>query len=78
MQRDMDLIRAILLAVESHAEGFAPHDLAVAWFTPEQIGYHATLLKEAGLVEAITTTTLDSTGPMCVFRPIVTGHFAKP
>ena len=53
MQRDMDLVRAILLAVEAHPAGFAPDPLAIEGYTDEQIGYHATILKEAGMVEGI-------------------------
>jgi DNA-binding transcriptional ArsR family regulator len=66
MHRDMDLVRAILLAVESHPEGFAPQHLAIDGYTPEQIGYHATILREAGLVEAIDLTAHNSTGPMAI------------
>lgn len=66
MQRDMDLVRAILLAVERHPQGFAPQELAIEGYTPEQIGYHATILKEAGLVDAIDSTSSDDTGPMAV------------
>jgi len=66
MQRDMDLVRTMLLAVEAHPQGFAPHPLAIEGYTSAQIGYHSTILKEAGLVEAIDSTSSDDTGPMAI------------
>ena len=48
MKRDMDLIRAMLLAVEEHPSGFAPK-IELQGYTQEQINYHAYLLGEAGL-----------------------------
>jgi hypothetical protein len=75
MQRDMDLVRAILLAVEAHPDGYAPHPLAIDGFTPAQIGYHAVILKEAGLVEAIDSTSGDDAGPMAIITRLTwQGH----
>lgn len=50
MKRDMDLIRAMLLAIESNPHGFAPK-IDIEGYTQEQIGYHALLLGEAGLAK---------------------------
>ena len=50
MKRDMDLIRAILLAVEDEPSSHAP-EIEIQGYTQEQVGYHAELLKEAGFVE---------------------------
>jgi len=75
MQRDMDLVRAILLAIERHPDGFAPQQLSIMGYTPEQVGYHATLLKEAGLVEAIESTNYDDTSPMAIITRLTwQGH----
>jgi hypothetical protein len=62
----MELVRAILFAVEAHPNGFAPQQIEISGYTPEQIGYHATLLKEANLVEAVDSTTYDDSGPMAI------------
>ncbi len=63
MKRDMDLIRAILLTIESNPSGFAPQHLEINGYTQEQIGYHATLLGEAGLAEIRDVTTNGSKSP---------------
>jgi len=75
MQRDMDLVRAILLAVEAHTQGYAPDPLVIDGYSREQIGYHATILKEAGLVEAIDSTSMDDAGPMSIITRLTwQGH----
>ncbi len=63
MQRDMDLIRLILLAAESHPHGFGPSDMVIEGFTEEQIGYHIYLLGQSGLVKATDRTHLGSKSP---------------
>jgi len=50
MKRDMDLIRQMLLAVEEHPSGRAP-SIDIDGYTQADIGYHAILLSEAGLVK---------------------------
>jgi hypothetical protein len=74
MKRDMDLIRKMLLVVEKHPSGFAP-DIEIDGYTQEQIGYHATLLGEAGLAEIINQTTMgDKTPHSKVIRLTWAGH----
>lgn len=63
MKRDMDLVRALLMTVESYPTGFAPDKIEVSGYTQEQIAYHAFLLDEAGLVHAIDVTATGSQGP---------------
>ena len=53
MQRDMDLVRAILLEVEQHQEPQAPFEVQAHGYSPEQIAYHVRLLAEAGYIDAI-------------------------
>jgi hypothetical protein len=74
MKRDMDLVRVMLLAIEESPHGFAPK-IEISGYTQEQIGYHATLLKEAGLAEGIETTTMGSQSPeLMITRLTWLGH----
>ena len=59
MKRDMDLIRAMLLAIEAETSGWAPNELEIPGYTQEQIKYHAVLLGEAGLADVCDITTGD-------------------
>lgn len=54
MKRDMDLVRAILFAVESAGEGqiLSNSGLQVDGFTAGQISAHVQLLEEAGFLRA--------------------------
>jgi hypothetical protein len=63
MTRDMDLVREILLAVERHPHGYAPEELQIEGYSSDQIGYHAYLMQQAGLVQGIEVTNLGSSGP---------------
>ncbi|MBN1375810.1 MAG: DUF2513 domain-containing protein, partial [Dehalococcoidia bacterium] len=58
----MDLIRAMLLAIEADDHGFAPK-IEIEGYTQEEIGYHAVLLGEAGLVEVHDITHMGSHSP---------------
>ncbi len=62
MKRDMDLIRAILLAVESDPHGIAPK-IEIPDYTEEQIGYHVFLLGEAGLANVRDVTAHNGKSP---------------
>jgi hypothetical protein len=42
MKRDMDLVRQILMVMEDHEHGFAPHPFEVPGYTEEVVGYHLT------------------------------------
>jgi hypothetical protein len=46
----MDLVREIHLALEQHPHGFAPDELRIDGFTEEQVGYHAYIMGQAGLI----------------------------
>jgi hypothetical protein len=63
MKRDMDLVRAILMEVEKHSAGFAPSEMKIDGYTPDQIAYHAHIMGQAGLVNAIDVTHMGSAGP---------------
>jgi hypothetical protein len=75
MQRDMDLVRQILLALEQHPSGFAPDDLQIDGYTRDQIAYHAYIMGQAGLIEVADTTTMDSSGPEAMINNMAwAGH----
>ncbi len=74
MERDMDLIRLMLLKIEAHEHGFAP-EIEIPGYTQEQIGYHAVLLGEAGLAEVHDITCMESDSPTAmVSRLTWAGH----
>ena len=46
----MDLVRKMLISIEDYEHGFAPKQIVIDNYTQDQIGYHATILIESGLV----------------------------
>ena len=58
MKRNMDLIREILLRIESFPEPLGRIDLNIDEFSPKEIFYHVKLLSEAGLLEATSIHTI--------------------
>lgn len=46
MQRDMELIRKILMVIEQAPTGYAP-ELEIEGYSSTQVGYHAYLLIDA-------------------------------
>ncbi len=63
MKRDMDLIRKLVLAIESCSDGWPKEDLKIDGYTADQIGYHAFLLVDAGLASGADVTSSGSSGP---------------
>ena len=70
MKRDMDLCRKILLSVEARES-----TIDIAWvdlkdYTDGQIGHHAKLLADGGLLEGIDCTSqgddIDCYQPRCL------------
>ena len=53
MKRDMDLIRSILLDLESRDNLFDQSIPEIEGFEPHHVAYHLGLLEEAGLIRAI-------------------------
>jgi hypothetical protein len=75
MQRNMDLVRMILTRLESSPEGWAPQDFGIQSFSTQEIGYHAHIMKQEGLIEATTTTHMRSSGPEALPRSLTwKGH----
>jgi hypothetical protein len=64
MKRDMDLIRAILLWIESQPEGHnVGWNLTVPGYNDDEIGYHVHLMGQAGLLLVDNVTFSDSLAP---------------
>jgi len=63
MKRDMDLIRRIILKLESSPTGFAEHPLSIDGYEHTQIGYYAYLLVDSGLALGADATAMESSGP---------------
>jgi len=75
MQRDMDLVRKILMRMEDSPSGRAGHSFEFAGFTPEEVGYHAHLMMEDGLIEGVDVTNMESEGPEAMPRALTSkGH----
>lgn len=62
MKRDMDLVRKIMLAMES--DDYNGTSLEIDGYSDEQIGFHAYLLSQAGLITSINMTTLAHSHPV--------------
>ena len=63
MKRDMDLVRAILTALEEHPHGFAPWDLRIEGYDEDVVGFHCYLMDQAGLITGSDVTSGSSSGP---------------
>jgi hypothetical protein len=75
MQRNMDLVRTILMRIEESPSGRAEQPFGIVGFTPEQVGYHAHIMMEVGLIEGVDVTTMQSNGPEALPRAITwKGH----
>jgi hypothetical protein len=55
MQRNMDLVRMILLRMEADPSGRAPQDLGIKSYPPDEIGYHAHIMMQEGLIDGFKT-----------------------
>lgn len=58
MNRDMDLIREILLAIEASGITQGTIDLHLPAYDPELVSYHVKLLSQAGLITATDLSTM--------------------
>jgi hypothetical protein len=75
MQRNMDLVRTILMRIEDSRSGWAAHPFGIAGFAPDQVGYHAHIMMEEGLIEGSDVTTMASRGPEVIPRSLTwRGH----
>jgi hypothetical protein len=71
----MDLVRTILMRIEDSPSGWAAQPFGIASFTPEQVGYHAHIMMEEGLIEGNDVTNMHSKGPEALPRSLTwRGH----
>lgn len=75
MKRDMDLLRKIVLTIESAPHGFAPDNLEIEGYESEEIAYHCYLLVQGGLAEGSKTTNFGSSSPAAIIHNLTwQGH----
>jgi hypothetical protein len=66
MKRNMDLARQILLQVEAHPKGWAPHVRSAGKCDGHELLHHVYLLGEAGFLRVSKITNNDSDGPEAI------------
>jgi hypothetical protein len=75
MKLDMDLVRKILIILEEYPHGFYDQFVQIEGYSPEQIGYHVTLMEEAGMLLVVDATHMGSQGPEAMPRRLTwQGH----
>jgi hypothetical protein len=63
MKRDMDLIRKIMLAAESSAQGYVGGEIKIDGYPDEQVKFHCYLIGEAGLAKTSDVTAMRDKSP---------------
>jgi hypothetical protein len=66
VKRNIDLVRAILLAMEADAAGFARDPFTVAGYDQETIQHHVWLMEQGGLVTASDVTAQGDASPLAL------------
>ena len=66
MKRDMDLVRKLIFAIEEHPEGFAPPTIEIEGYSGEEIGYHLSLMLEAGLIDGSDVSNFNCRSPQAI------------
>jgi hypothetical protein len=66
MQRNMDLVRTILMRIESTPSDRLPRNFGIFGSSPEQIAHHSHIMMQEGLIEGFDITPVDSAGPEAV------------
>jgi Hypothetical protein (DUF2513) len=77
MERDMELVRKILLVLEQHPRGHAPERLAIEGYDDETVGYHVFLMgqDQGGLLHVAVTTVFGGASPQALAEHITwKGH----
>jgi hypothetical protein len=59
MKRDMDLVREILLEMETWNVDQRDREIVIKGHTPEEITYHLGLMHQAGLIKAADASSRD-------------------
>jgi hypothetical protein len=58
MQRNMELVRNILMWIENSPSGWTVPPFSMGGFMPEQVAYHVHIMREDGLIEGSDRHTL--------------------
>jgi hypothetical protein len=66
MIRDMDLVRKILLEIESQSGGPSSKKIEIEGYSKNEIEYHLTIMYEYGLFEAATANRSGSNYPLII------------
>src|SRR5437773_11506470 len=66
VKRSMDLVRTILMRLESSPDVWPGNDLGIKAYPTEEIGYHAHIMMQAGLIEGMEVTRNGSAGPEAI------------
>lgn len=74
MKRDMDLIREVLLAIESKDGSFDAINLEIEHYDSKQISYHIHILSQAGFVESKSICTQGNEYNCLVYNLTFAGH----
>ncbi|MCX6701498.1 MAG: DUF2513 domain-containing protein [Methanomicrobiales archaeon] len=75
MKRDFDLIRAILLYLESQPRGFIGDQIALEGNSNDEVVYHLVLMKDEGLIEGLVRSIYRQYTPIVrVHRMTRAGH----
>jgi hypothetical protein len=75
MQRNMDLVRTILMRIEDSLSGWAIPPFGIAGYMPEQVHYHAHIMTEDGLIEGVDAPSAKGKGPEAMPRALTwKGH----
>ncbi|SRR6266849_5881364 len=59
MQRNMDLVRAILIRIEGSPSGWIPPHFGLQGFSPDEIAHHAHIMMQDSLIERIDMNNSD-------------------
>lgn len=74
MQRDMELVREILLAVEADKGPHGMRGIQVDGYTTAEIDYNMALLKDVGFIEASDRGTMIGSNRWDLIKLTWTGH----
>lgn len=75
MNCDMNLVRNILLQIESQESGYAPVGFVMDGYSQEQIHYHSYIMIQGGLIEGIIYTNFSSQSPQAIPKNLTwAGH----
>jgi hypothetical protein len=66
MQRNMELVRMILLRTETTPFGGTAEELGIKSFSTDQIRYHAHIMMQDGLIEGNDVKHSGSNGPQAI------------